>query len=54
MPHGNFLLYTCHDLTPSKIYDEDPICNFLKLFLKSYVATWHFILGYNIVANDGE
>ncbi len=44
-----------HDLTPSKIDDEDPICN-LKIELKNYcyVATWHFVMGYNIVANNGE
>ncbi len=44
-----------HDLTPSKIDDEDPICN-LKIYFKEnyYVATWHFVMGYNIVANNGE
>jgi hypothetical protein len=43
-----------HDLTPSKIDDEIPICNFKTLYLFSNVATWHFVMGYNIIANNGE
>ncbi len=48
-------IFIMHDLTPSKIDDEDPICN-LKIYFKEnyYVATWHFVMGYNIVANNGE
>jgi hypothetical protein len=44
-----------HDLTPSKIDDEDTICN-LKNIIKIYYfdATWHFVMSYNIDANNGE
>jgi hypothetical protein len=42
-------------LTPSKIDDEDPLCT-LKTQIKNYyyVAMWHFVMGYNIVVNNGD
>jgi hypothetical protein len=49
---AKFYWATWHDLTPSKIDDDNPICN-LKHNLKNYyVATWHYVMGYNMVANN--
>jgi hypothetical protein len=52
-----FYYATWHDLTPSKINDEDPIYIYIyiiKILKYYYVATWHFVMGYNIVANNDE
>jgi len=51
MPHGKNNCATWNDLTPFKINDEDPICNLKYIY---YVATWHFVMGHNIVVNNGE
>ncbi len=45
---------TWHDFTPSKIDDENPIRDLKTKFKKYYVATWHFVMRYNIVPNNGS
>ncbi len=51
MSHDNFFYYVMwHDVMP-----QDPLYIF-KTQLKNYyyVGTWHFTMGYNIVANNGD
>ncbi len=51
----NFYCDTWHDVTPSKIDDEDLICHFKTYFFKkNYIATWNFVMGYNTITNNGE
>jgi hypothetical protein len=42
-----------HDLTPSKINYEDPLCFFINKN-NYYVAMWHFVMGHNIIVNNGD
>ncbi len=58
MFESNWEYVTTMDLTPSKIDDEDPIYIYIYILIKFekyyYVATWHFVMGYNVVANNDE